>query len=62
MNTPYFLELWGTTSECWTYYSETTTPLFTVFAHGMAAVSVWRVIEIIQQFMICNDWGKTNKA
>jgi len=46
----YFLELWGTTRECWTYYTETTTPLFTILAHGMAALAVWRVIEILQSF------------
>ena len=46
----YFLELWGTTRECWTYYTETTTPFFTVLAHGMAAVSVWRVTEIAQRY------------
>ena len=47
-----------TTRQCWTYYTETTTPLFTVFAHGMAAVAVWRVIEIMQRFMLCNNVGK----
>ena len=38
----YFLELWGTTCECWTYYTNQTPPLFAVLAHGMAAVSFWR--------------------
>ncbi len=38
----YFLELWGTTRECWTYYTYQTPPLFAVLAHGMAAVSFWR--------------------
>jgi hypothetical protein len=38
----YFLELWGTTRQCWTYYTYQTPPLFAVFAHGMAAVSFWR--------------------
>jgi hypothetical protein len=38
----YFLELWGTTRECWTYYTLQTPPLFAVLAHGMAAVSFWR--------------------
>ena len=36
----YFLELWGTTRECWTYYSGGYPPLFTVFAHGFAVVAV----------------------
>lgn len=39
----YFLELWGTTRECWTYYTYQTPPFFAVLAHGMAAVVFWRV-------------------
>ncbi len=38
----YFLELWGTTRECWTYYTLQTPPFFAVLAHGMAAVAFWR--------------------
>ena len=38
----YFLELWGTTRECWTYYTAQTPPFFAVVAHGMAAVAFWR--------------------
>src|SRR5215210_4265215 len=38
----YYLELWGTTRRCWTYYTLQKPPLFTVLAHGMAAVTFWR--------------------
>ena len=38
----YYLELWGTTRECWIYYTNETPPLFAVLAHGMAAVAFWR--------------------
>jgi hypothetical protein len=38
----FFLELWGTTRYCWTYYTEQQPPLFAVLAHGMAAVAFWR--------------------
>lgn len=38
----YFLERWGTTRFCWTYYTRQTPPLFAVLAHGMAAVAFWR--------------------
>lgn len=38
----YFLERWGTTRLCWTYYTGQTPPLFAVLAHGMAAVAFWR--------------------
>lgn len=42
----YFLELWGTTRLCWIYYTLETPPFFAVLAHGMAAVSFWRVKEL----------------
>jgi hypothetical protein len=43
----YFLERWGTTRLCWTYYSQQTPPLFAVLAHGMAAVAFWRARNLI---------------
>lgn len=39
----YFLEVWGTTRACWTYYTHEAPPLFAVLAHGLAAVAFWRV-------------------
>ena len=44
----YFLELWGTTRLCWTYYTQETPPLFAVLAHGIAAVAFWRVLKLYQ--------------
>jgi hypothetical protein len=44
----YYLELWGTTRECWTYYTFQTPPLFAVLAHGMAAVTFWRAGLILK--------------
>ncbi len=46
----YFLERWGTTRECWTYYTGETPPLFAVFAHGMAAIAFWRVGLLVESF------------
>lgn len=43
----YFLELWGTTRLCWTYYTGETPPLFAVLAHGMAAVAFWRAALLV---------------
>jgi len=43
----YFLERWGTTRECWTYYTLQTPPLFAVLAHGMAAVAFWRTALLL---------------
>jgi hypothetical protein len=45
----YFLERWGTTRECWTYYTFQTPPLFAVLAHGLASVAFWRTGEIMLQ-------------
>jgi hypothetical protein len=42
----YFLELWGTTRACWTYYTFQMPPLFAVLAHGMAAVAFWRANRV----------------
>lgn len=49
----YFLELWGTTRQCWTYYTFQTPPFFAVLAHGMAAVAFWRA-----GLMVKLIWGK----
>ena len=48
----YFLERWGTTRECWTYYTRQTPPLFAVLAHGMAAVAFWRAGLLVKQFQV----------
>jgi len=45
----YFLERWGTTRLCWTYYTGQTPPLFAVLAHGMAAVAFWRTKLLLRQ-------------
>ncbi|HTX91633.1 MAG TPA: hypothetical protein VMC09_10490 [Anaerolineales bacterium] len=49
----YYLELWGTTRQCWTYYTNQTPPFFAVLAHGMAAVAFWRA-----GLMVRLVWGK----
>ena len=49
----YFLELWGTTRECWTYYTYQTPPFFAVLAHGMAAVAFWRAGLLLKMV-----WGR----
>jgi hypothetical protein len=45
----FFLELWGTTRACWTYYTLETPPLFAVLAHGLAAVAFWRARLILER-------------
>ncbi len=38
----WFLEYWGTSRHCWTYYTEQIPPLQAVFAHGFASVAFAR--------------------
>ena len=47
----YYLELWGTTRECWTYYTFQKPPLFAVLAHGMAAVAFWRAGLLVKMML-----------
>lgn len=47
----YFLELWGTTRQCWTYYTFQTPPFFAVLAHGMAAVAFWRAGLMVKMIL-----------
>lgn len=56
----YYLELWGTTRECWTYYTFQRPPLFAVLAHGMAAVAFWRA-GLMARLMSEIVWGKKDK-
>ena len=49
----YYLELWGTTRQCWTYYTLETPPMFAVLAHGMAAVAFWRAGLLLKTI-----WGR----
>ena len=52
----YFLERWGTTRECWTYYTYQTPPLFAVLAHGMAAVVFWRTGLVLKMLGVRLGW------
>jgi hypothetical protein len=48
----YFLEVWGTTRACWTYYTLQTPPPFAVFAHGLAGVAFWRAGLIVDRYRL----------
>jgi len=59
----YFLELWGTTRECWTYYTFQKPPLFAVLAHGMAAVAFWRaglLVKMMGEKVMKYRWRAVN--
>lgn len=51
----YFLELWGTTRFCWTYYSGDSPPIFTVLAHGMASIAIWRSYNVYRWLLMRLD-------
>ncbi len=53
----YFLELWGTTRECWTYYTFQKPPFFAILAHGMAAVAFWRAELLVKMV-----WSKITSS
>ncbi|MBE0684326.1 MAG: hypothetical protein IH589_20670 [Anaerolineales bacterium] len=56
----YYLELWGTTRQCWTYYTNETPPFFAVLAHGMAAVAFWRaglLVKMVLENVSGRQWG-----
>ena len=58
----YFLEYWGTTRECWTYYTLAKPPLFAVLAHGMAAVAFWRTARGLQVFSRKLPWVRPARS
>jgi hypothetical protein len=58
----YFLEYWGTTRECWTYYTLAKPPLFAVLAHGMAAVAFWRSVLVLTIFYRKIPWFKNTRV
>jgi hypothetical protein len=60
----YYLELWGTTRECWTYYTYQTPPLFAVLAHGMAAVAFWRAGLVVKMIggRIRSGWARPREV
>jgi hypothetical protein len=45
-----FLEYWGTSRECWTYYTRQIPPPITVAAHGFASVAFARVADAVERW------------
>jgi hypothetical protein len=44
-----FLEYWGTSRECWTYYNRQVPPPAAVFAHGFASVAFARGCDLVER-------------
>ncbi|MEB2311116.1 MAG: hypothetical protein OZ921_03230 [Sorangiineae bacterium] len=47
----FFLEYWGTSRECWTYYTREVPPLECVFAHGFAAIAFARGAALAERLV-----------
>jgi hypothetical protein len=45
-----FLEYWGTSRECWTYYTRQIPPPVAVAAHGFASVAFARVADAVERW------------
>ena len=58
----FFLEYWGTTRQCWNYYTLQKPPIFSVLAHGFAAVIFWRVNTLLVEFYQTLRPGKETAA
>ncbi len=43
-----FLEYWGTSRECWTYYTRQVPPPVAVAAHGFASVAFARAADVLE--------------
>jgi hypothetical protein len=46
-----FLEYWGTSRECWTYYNRQVPPPAAVFAHGFASVAFARGYDLVERML-----------
>jgi hypothetical protein len=44
-----FLEYWGTSRMCWTYYTEEVPPLVAIVAHGFAAIAFARGADLVER-------------
>lgn len=44
-----FLEYWGTSRACWTYYTKEIPPPITVAAHGFAQVAYCRILALLDR-------------
>ena len=51
-----FLEYWGTSRHCWTYWTRQVPPIEAVLAHGFAAVSFARGVQLVNAIVSRIAW------
>ncbi len=54
-----FLEYWGTSRGCWTYWTQETPPIIAAFAHGFASVAFQRGIDLMIASLRHAPWNKS---
>ncbi len=47
-----FLEYWGTSRRCWTYYTLEIPPVQAVFAHGFASIGFQRAADVAETMLV----------
>lgn len=52
-----FLEYWGTSRHCWTYYTREVPPLEAIFAHGFATIAFARGRQGLGRVRRILDWS-----
>jgi hypothetical protein len=57
-----FLEYWGTSRRCWTYYTLEVPPVAAVFAHGFASVAFQRAADLIERALAWWQEGRARTA
>ncbi len=57
-----FLEYWGTTRRCWTYYSHQTPPFEAVLAHGFASIAFARGADLLAQRGRLVAWMRSSNS
>jgi hypothetical protein len=51
-----FLEYWGTSRRCWTYYSHQTPPIEAILAHGFASIAFARGADLLARRGRLETW------
>ena len=57
-----FLEYWGTTRRCWTYYTHQTPPIEAVLAHGFASIAFARGADLLAQRDRLTRWMRSSRS
>ena len=57
-----FLEYWGTSRRCWTYYTNQAPPIEAVLAHGFASIAFARGADLLAQRGRLISWMRSSRS